>query len=209
MSTDSDASSVSRRQFLAVASGVAAAGSISVGKVLASPPAPTPPPPPADYPVTVDVTKNPISYTANGHNAYRLRPKVGKTITWAAKTSGAQHRLTVLFVKETPLIDANNNPLYAVHSSDSDPGVVGTIDPDASGTYEYYVAVFDDVTHSTYTDDPKIIVGSGNIVTPAELEPELNEVLGKVKELTSSRADQRKKVEAIEDKLEALIKELK
>jgi hypothetical protein len=207
MSTDSDTSSVSRRQFLAVASGAAAAGSISVGKVLASPP----PTPPFSYTVTIDASTTPISYTvvdSSGavHNAYRLRVKSNDKVSWKMKSGGAQHG-TVLFIRDTPLVDANNNnnPLFAVDTSNA---VVGLVDQGASGIYEYYVAVFDPTTNKTYTDDPKIIVGSGNIVVAAELEPILNTVLGEVKELKPSSSDQRRRVESIEDNLEKLIKQL-
>ena len=208
MSTDSDASSVSRRQFLAVASGAAAAGSISVGKVLASPPPPTAP---FNYTVTIDVSTTPISYTvvdSSGavHNAYRLRVKSNDKVSWKMKSGGAQHG-TVLFIRDTPLVDANNNnnPLFAVDTSNP---VVGLVDQGASGIYEYYVAVFDPTTNKTYTDDPKIIVGSGDIVVAAELEPILNTVLGEVKELKPSSSDQRRRVESIEDNLERIIKKL-
>jgi len=207
MSTDSDASSVSRRQFLAVASG-AAASSISVGKALASPPPPTPP---VSYTVTIDVSTTPISYTvvdSSGavHNAYRLRVKSNDKVSWKMKSGGAQHG-TVLFIRDTPLVDANNNnnPLFAVDTLNA---VVGLVDQGASGIYEYYVAVFDPTTNKTYTDDPKIIVGSGNIVVAAEIEPVLNTVLGEVKELKPSSSDQRRRVESIEDNLEKLIKQL-
>jgi hypothetical protein len=207
MSTDSDASSVSRRQFLAVASG-AAASSISVGKALATPPPPTPP---VSYTVTIDVSTTPISYTvvdSSGavHNAYRLRVKSNDKVSWKMKSGGAQHG-TVLFIRDTPLVDANNNnnPLFAVDTLNA---VVGLVDQGASGIYEYYVAVFDPTTNKTYTDDPKIIVGSGNIVVAAEIEPVLNTVLGEVKELKPSSSDQRRRVESIEDNLEKLIKQL-
>jgi hypothetical protein len=212
MSTDSDASSVSRRQFLAVASGAAAAGSMSVGNVLASPPPPSTPNPPTNYLVTVDVTTRPISYTIPGPSptaprkrVYRLKVSSNDTVTWEAKTNGPKHRVTVLFLKETPLIDTGNNnqPLYAVHGSESQPALAGKVDADASGIFEYSVAVFDDNAGGlTYTDDPKIIVGSGNSIT-------LTDVLQEVEALKPTSSDQKKIVEDIEGKLHRLIEDSK
>jgi len=211
MSTDSDASSVSRRQFLAVASGAAAAGSISVGKVLASPP---PPPPPVSYTVTIDVSSGSPSYSVSPTgNPRRLYVKDGDTVKWKATTRAAHHRLTILFVKETPFIDVKSKrPVYAFHGNEADEGGVGiggtaTLDPIASGAYEYSVAVFDDDNVLlTYTDDPKIIVGSGNIVTPSEVEV-LTGVLQELKGLKTP-PDQREKIKSIEEELKELINKL-
>lgn len=163
------------------------------------------------YTVTIDATTTPISYTfvdsaGAVHNAYRLKVKPNEKVRWKTKSGGAQHA-TVLFIGETPLVDAsnNNNPIFAVDTSNV---VVGSVEQDASGIYEYYVAVFDPATNKTYTDDPKIIVGSGNIVVAAELELTLKKVLVEVKELNPSSSDERRRVESIEDNLETLIKQL-
>jgi hypothetical protein len=164
----------------------------------------------SSYTVTIDAAAIPISYkivdsSGKVHNAYRLRVKPNDKVSWQMKPGSAQHA-TVLFIRDTPLVDVNNsnNPLFAVDSLNA---VVGSVEPDASGIYEYYVAVFDPATNKTYTDDPKIIVGSGNIVVAADLESVLNKVLIEVKELKPS-SDQRKRVESIEDNLKTLIKQL-
>jgi hypothetical protein len=164
----------------------------------------------SSYTVIIDAGAIPISYkrvdsSGKVHNAYRLNVKPNDKVSWQMKPGSTQHA-TVLFIRDTPLVDAsnNNNPLYAVDSLNA---VVGSVEPDASGIYEYYVAVFDPATNKTYTDDPKIIVGSGNIIVAVELEPALSRILGEVKELKPS-SDQRKRVESIEDNLETLIKKL-
>lgn len=206
MPRNSNASNVSRRQFLAVASSVAAVSSLAIAK--ASSLAPPPPDDPSVYPVIIDVTTNPISYSVAGHHAYRLNPDRGDRVTWTAKTTGPKHHLAILFLKETPLVDANNRLLYAVHGSEIEEaggGIGGTIDNDASGTYEYYVAVFDNATNLTYTDDPKIIVGTGNA------EAEITLALGDLKRAEaklSSKPKQQKQIESIEHELEHLVNDL-
>jgi plastocyanin len=210
MSGKPEASNVSRRQFLAVAGSVAAASSFAVGKDSGSaqplPPAPTP----ADPLVTIDITAAPISYSASGHNAYRLKAKNGDIVKWQAKTSSTKHRVTILFLKDTPFSDGSKKPLYAFHGSEADEagnGIGGTIDDDASGTYEYYVAVFDDKTNLTYTDDPKIIVGSGNDAG-AEISLAVDDLKRAGAQL-SSKPKLQKKIESIEDELVRLGGELK
>jgi plastocyanin len=208
MSIDSDASSVNRREFLALASSAAAAGALSVGKPSGLVPSPLPPPTP--YSVTIDITTSPISYSVGGHHAYRLKVNAGDSVTWKAKTNGSTHHLAILFLKETPLSDASNQPLYAVHGSEVEEtgsGIGGTIDSDASGTYEYYVAVFDGVTKKTYTDDPKIIVGTGNLEAEAELALALDDLKTAGTKL-SSKPKQRQQLESIERELEHLMNEL-
>lgn len=210
MSRGSDVSNVSRRQFLAVAGTVGAASSVALGE--ASSFAPAPPPAPVRHPVTIDVTTtNRISYVdGSGHNVYRLTVKAGDGVTWKAKTTGTKHHVTILFLKDTPLIDANNKPVYAVHGSEGDEagsGIGGMIDPGASGAYEYYVAVFDNDTGLTYTDDPKIIVGGGGT---RDTRTELIEAAGELKQAAlSSPPAQREKIESIENRLEELIDQLK
>jgi hypothetical protein len=164
MSRKPEPSNVSRRQFLAVAGSVAAASSFAVGKDAGSAQPLPATQTPANPVVTIDITKAPISYSASGHNAYRLKAKNRDIVKWQAITSSTDHRVTILFLKDTPFSDGNKKPVYAFHGSQDDEkkkGIGGTIDDDASGTYEYSVAVFDDKTNLTYTDDPKIIVGTG------------------------------------------------
>jgi hypothetical protein len=62
------------------------------------------------------------------------------------------------------------------------------------------------VTHRTVSDDPKIIVGSGNLDAKAELI----EAAGELKQAAlSSPPAQREKIRSIENKLEELIEDLK
>jgi plastocyanin len=203
MPRNSNASNVSRRQFLAVASSVAAVSSLAVAKASS-----LEPPSPEDPSVVIDITTSPISYSVAGHHAYRLNADPGDRVTWTAKTTGPKHHLAILFLKETPLVDASNRPMYAVHGSEIDEagsGIGGTIDNDALGTYEYYVAVFDNATNLTYTDDPKIIVGTGNA------EAQINLARGDLKRAEaqlSSKPKQQKQIESIEHELEHLVNDL-
>jgi plastocyanin len=209
-----DVSNVSRRKFLVAAGSVAAASSIAAGNVSSLAAAPTRPRTLATNPVTIDVTTTPISYTLPGtppQNAYRVKVQGGDKVTWKVKTSGANHRVAILFLKDSPFVDSNQNPVYAFEGSQTDEGGSGIggnamIDTNASGTYEYYVAVFDDVTHRSVSDDPKIIVGSGNLDAKAELI----EAAGELKQAAlSSPPAQREKIRSIENKLEELIEDLK
>jgi hypothetical protein len=123
--------------------------------------------------------------------------------------------MAILFVREPPLIDATSNqPKYVVHGPESDDGTTtigGGIHPDASGVYEYSVAVFDKVANSViaYTDDPTIIVaGSGTVDTT--MEAELTEATDELKRaISSSPSAQREKLEPIEKRLEELINQLR
>src|SRR5579862_4675942 len=102
----SDVSTVSRRRFLAVAGGVAAANSFSKGEALSSA-VPLPPPPPSTNLVTIDITTNPVSYSytilsgdGSVHKANRLKVNGKDTVQWNVKTSlttGYQDHVTILF----------------------------------------------------------------------------------------------------------------
>ena len=208
MALNADSSNVNRRRFLVV-SGAAAASSLALGSSLGSTQALATAP--VDPLVTIDITKSPISYTVSGNNAYRLAVKGGDTVNWKATTTGPKHHLAILFVKETPF-SLNKQPVYAFHGSEIDEagaGIGGSIDANASGTYEYYVAVFDSATNLTYTDDPKIMVGSGNLTVDAELKELI--LLHSELEDVAARSDPtlRKKIESIDEKLEKLIDKLK
>lgn len=212
MSMNSDASNVSRRQFLAAAGSVAAASSFALGKDSGS--AQSPPPPPVVYKVTIDVTKAPISYSMtdpNGvvHNAYRLRAETGDKVTWTVKPSKTQYHVSILFLKETPLNDTNGNPTYTVLGSDQTTIPPMVIDKDASGTYEYYVGVVDDYTKQTYSDDPKIIVGTGNFEARATITSALDELRKTAEDVERKREHElEKQIESVEKKLERAIDEL-
>lgn len=219
----SEVSNVSRRRFLAVAGGVAAANSFAKGEALGSPV--PPPPPPTTNLVTIDITTNPLSYSytiMNGggtaHKANRLKVNGLDTVKWNVKTSvttGYKYHVTILCVRETPLADTNNNPVFAIQGSEveADAGkVMAKIDTDATGTYEYYVAVTDDKTGKTYTDDPKIIVGgSGTFEQKKELIRDAHQLIGeahKLEDAAGSNHVLREKIESIEKELGGVLDEL-
>jgi hypothetical protein len=218
MSSNSDASNVSRRRFLAVAGTVAAASSFAVGRDANSAPAPLPPPPPPlvpDHLVTIDITTvattNKISYWVGtpAQDASNLPVKEGESIMWQAKTVGVSHRLAVLFRKKTPFAD-KNGPVYAFEGSEADEanGIGGNIGQVGSHSYKYCVAVFDDATKKTYTDDPKIIVGTGHLDAEAEIDLAQDDLKEAYAEL-SSKPKLQKKILSIERKLERIVDELK
>jgi len=221
MSRNSVVSNVSRRRFLAVAGGVAAANSFATGKALS--PA-VPPPPPTTYLVTIDITANPISYTytttgvGGVHKANRLKVNESDIVKWKVKTflsTGYKYHMTILCVRETPLADTHGNPMFAIHGSEveADAGaVMAIIDADTSGTYEYYVAVTDVPTGKTYSDDPKIIVGgSGTLEQREELIKDAHQLIAaarKLEDAAGSNHALNEKIESIEKELEEVVGKL-
>lgn len=211
MSKHPEFSNVSRRQFLAVAGSVAAASSFAAGKdvSVALPPSP---PPSVDYPVTINTTTKPITYTTPTlSDASTLRVKLGQTVTWKVITAGKHYHVTIMFLT-TPLVDASNRPMWAVYGSEADEGsmvIGGTIGQNTSDdTYEYYVRVVDDATKTVYTDDPRIIVGNGDADARTEIALALRELRNADAKL-SSKPKVQERIKPIEHKLEHLINELK
>lgn len=210
MSDNSDTSNVCRRRFLALAGSVAAASAFAAGKDAES--TPPLPPPATPYDVTIDVTTNPISYSYKilsgpPQPAYRLKVKEGDTVTWTVKSPGPRHCAAIVFKKDTPLIDRNGRPMYTVLWSErveTPKGPQVIIDPDATGLYEYSVAILDEGTQVNYTDDPKIIVGSGGLSGEAQLAL-AKEALRDAAQLEPSR---RREIENIEKQVEHVIDEL-
>ena len=205
MSINSDASSVSRRQFLAVAGTAVAGSSFVVGEDSASAQARPRPLTSGPYTVTIDVTTTPISYTAvDGHNQpvtmshNGLMVQPGDRVTWKVKTAGGKYHLTIIFLT-TPLLDASNSALYAVSGTESDEGtnkIGGVIARNASGSFKYSVRAVDDTTGLPHPDDPTIIVGR---LDPREQLEQAKRELGEV----------RGRIESIEQELGVVIEELK
>ena len=201
---------VNRRQFLAAASSAAVASSFASAK--GSGLAETPPPPSPDHLVTVDITtpKKVLYWVGNPpQDASSLQVKSGESVMWQAKTHGASHRLTVLFVKNTPFTDTSSEAVYAFEGSETDEpnGIGGKIGQVPAYTYKYSVAVFDRVTNKTHTDDPKIIVGKGG-----DAKEEMGLALDDLRTADAKLSDkpkQQKQLESIERELEHLIDELK
>ena len=202
---------VSRRQFLAAASSVAVASSVASTKgssFAQSAPAPAP-----DHLVTIDIvtTPNKISYWVGNppKDASSLQVKSGESVMWQAKTHGPSHRLTILFVKNTPFTDTGGGAVYAFEGSETDElkGIGGNIGQVPSYTYKYSVAVFDHATHQTHTDDPKIIVGKGDGARE-QLDLALEDLKNTDAKL-SGKPNEQKQLKSIERELEHLIDELK
>ena len=102
-------------------------------------------------------------------------------------------------------------PRYVLNGSDSTvlPPII--MDKDASGSFEYYVAVVDGTGH-TFTDDPKIIVGgSGTDDEKAELKEDVRELIKNANELKSAagtNAAMRQKIESVEKNMREVIDRL-
>ena len=182
MSKNSDVLSVSRRKFLAVAGTVAASSSLAIGKDAQSAQASAAPIAPVHYLVTIDVTTDPISYSAQNKDINvnvpmpnnSLTVYLGDEVKWKANTGlNPKHRAKIRFTTTTP---------FAINEFKwSENGFGGGVTQNA-GAHYYCVAVFDKVKQEVYADDPKIIVG-GSVAAKAdvvEAESELREVKEKI-----------------------------
>jgi len=168
----------------------------------------------ANYDITIDVTTVPISYTykderGKPQSAYRLPVAKKDTISWRVNIEHSNpHCLTIFFASQTPLADARNGrPLLTLLGTEKEGTageVKGLIDADAPGTFEYSVVVFDRKTRKRYTDDPRIIVGTGGITTAAQIR----EVVRELKGIERSDPALTKKIDFIEKRLEKVIDEL-
>jgi hypothetical protein len=154
---------------------------------------------------------NNLSYKVGTNNADPLTVKPNELVTW--KTSAARYHVTIIFKnKKTPLVDpTTTKPVNAVHGSEQDEGTLkigGRVGQGALGHYNYSVAVFDDVTGDTYSDDPKIIVGTGFDAARDALTAALEEV-EEADVASSDRRKQQEQAKSIENQLEHLLAELK
>jgi hypothetical protein len=180
MHKNSDASTVSRRQFLAVAGSVAAASTLAAGSdVESGKPLPVPPAM-VHYLVTIDVTHTPSPvYTAQNTDTTTsvampnntLTVNNGDEVKWQAKTSGThpRYRAGIHFTPNSPFAVSD------IRWSENAPG--GGVTQN-TGTFYYCVGVFDHLNHEIYADDPKIIVGGTPALQQAEVE--LSEVKEKI-----------------------------
>jgi hypothetical protein len=195
--------------FIALATSVVGMNSLAVGTTSCPPPSPA-----TLQSVTIDVTANPTSYKVGGLNAYRLNLDYCETVTWTVTTlqdptTGKHHpyHVTIVFPKETPLLDPTTNlPAYAIVGSDQKPISAMAVDGNAIGGYEYYVVVVDDLTHHTYPDDPKIIVGTGKDSATANISSALDEV--KAARTTVSNKSN-KLQERLQEQMESIEKQLR
>jgi hypothetical protein len=208
MPSDSGHSSVSRRQFLATTSALVAVSLVPTR-------AAGQPPPSVAYAVTIDFTQYPPKYSfactpANGAkcaspngNAYRLTVPQGSSdsnsVAFTVITPGAQHSAAIAFTQDTPFVDINRRPVYVFAWSDreesSGQNVLHIASDAAAQEYEYRIVATDNTNKKTYSDDPKIIVGSGSSLN------ELLNVRARL-ELEEKRSPQDK------EKFERLIREL-
>jgi hypothetical protein len=164
--------------------------------------------------VTIDVMTSPISYLdpQQPGSAYRLCVAKGESVLWqavTAKPNNGRYSAMVFFPNGTPFADTAGRPITRIvwserTSTDRQAAVV-----EKSGSYEYYVAVYDEDHQKTYADDPKIIVGSGGV------DAEINTAIENLKQASAQlsrdpqlqgKADQ---IEAIQKELQHILAELK
>jgi hypothetical protein len=222
MPINSEVSNVSRRRFLTVAGGAAAASSVATGMNLRSARAMADKSISADYPLIIDVSKadhadNPPSYrTESGVDAHTIKKvKKDQTFAWRVQTRNDpnnHYQLAILFAnKLTPFVDIKSGkPVYTFYGSEDDEhnGGIGKnakIDNLTKGSFEYYVAVYDSDTGQLYIDDPTIIIGDGKLAAEADLIAAKGE-LKKAAAAYPAKSDQ---IQSIEKSLRDLIEELK
>lgn len=211
MTINSDDSNVSRRSFLVGAGTVAAASSLAVAGVpsnVQAAPAGTS----FHYVLTIDVSKSPkspISYTyrdssGKTQNGYKLPVFPGDSVSFIAVSNGNnRHFAAVVFLSGTPLDDSTGRPVNALiwqESDEANPSVM-TVDADALGSYEYRVVVFDKENGAGYTEDPKIMVGTGGLV--------ISKVLKELDEIAEANPKEKEKIKSIESNLQGLSRQVK
>jgi hypothetical protein len=143
------------------------------------------------------------TYSTNGGppktnpKAYRLPVAMNDTVVWKATTPGAKNAVAIFFPNGTPFADSDGRPVSMIVWSERGGNSPQLTVVEASGTYEYHVVVYDEDNKTSYTDDPKIIVGSGYFEADVEI------ALAAVKRaLALSPNDREKKLlETIEEKL--------
>ena len=209
MTINSDDSNVSRRSFLVGAGTVAAASPLAVAgvpsNVQAAPAAIS-----TSYTLTIDVTKNPIAYGAvdnhgNSTNGYKLRVFPNDSVSFKAVSSGKnRHFAAVVFLADTPFNDPTTgrpvNALIWSEGNEANPSVLN-VDADALGSYEYRVVVFDKENGAGYTEDPKIMVGTGGLV--------ISKVLKELDEIAEANPKEKEKIKSIESNLQGLSRQVK
>src|SRR6266481_5615502 len=148
MFKNADASNVSRRHFLTVAGGVAAAGSLVSGKESALALVPSDPMTSVHYLVTIDVRSGSISYAVSPPiDPHNMHVHTVDEIKWQVKSAGPnpQHKAAILFIATTPFADPTGHPTHTFQWSEQDDatGGFGGGQAQLHGSHEYCVAVFD------------------------------------------------------------------
>jgi hypothetical protein len=167
--------------------------------------------------VTIDVTKSPITYsdTKNGAlqsgSAYRLSVGNKDSVVWKAVTpENAPYSAMIFFPNGTPFADNSGRPVVTIVWSDRI-----TTSPEAdiveqSGTYEFYVAVYDELHKTSYTEDPKIIVGGGGTEADVKISSAVDDLQQAHDQLSRNPKlrGQSEQLEAIKKELQHILAEL-
>lgn len=170
------------------------------------------------YIVTIDVTTNPISYsvskngTPQSGSAYRLYVANGDSVAWNVTTGNNDSYSAMIFFPTTPLYDrTSGRPTNSIVWSDrATPSPVSKVDA-SFATYEYHVAVNDEVKKKTYSDDPKIIVGSGNMGVEAKIRSAIDDLIQADTQLSGNPKleEEAKRIEAIKNELQHILDEIR
>jgi hypothetical protein len=225
MPRNSDVSNLSRRWFLAVAGGAAAANAFAARTDSELTQAALAPPPVADYPVKIDVrnadnlNKHPKYSTPKLSNASTVSGvSAGEKFSWRAQTKydpSNQYHLAIIFKNgSTPFVDARTGtvPIPAFYGTENDEAAGGLgINAKISQSvtdgdeFDYYVVVFDHKLNQIYIDDPVIIIGDEQLVA----ERKLIKAEKELKTISLSNPADNEQLQKIEDDLGKLVAKLK
>jgi hypothetical protein len=204
MQMNSKSLRITSMRFLTLAFSMAAGASFAVGQ--------------SSHTVTIDVTTSLMSYSEsiNGvgqpGSAYRLYAENGDSVLWKAKTPGnAHYSAMIFFPKETPFADkTSGRPITSLVWSDRVPNSPEGYVVEQSGTYKYYVAVYDEDHQKPYSDDPKIIVGNGNMEATAQIRSAIDDLKQAYTELSRKPKlqEQANRIEAIKNELQHILDEI-
>lgn len=187
------------RRLLIVAFGITAGTDLAAGQI---------------HTVTIDVTTSQISYSDSqnpGLSAYRLGVEEGESVVWqvvTAKPTNGHYSAMVFFPRGTPFADASGRPIISRVWSDRTPKSPQASVVEQFGTYEYYVAVYDEDHAKTFVEDPKIIVGNGNY------SAKINVAIENLKEANTELSrdpklrEQAERIEAIKKELQHILAEM-
>ena len=206
MTGNSEATNVSRRQFLAVAGSIAAASSFVFGKD-GSPSQSSTSPAAAGHVVIIKVVNNTIQYDVSPpQDPKNLRVNNGDDIKWDVRLPlRPGYRIAILFIGTTPFAGANGHA-FQWSETEGAGGGYGVGPARYAGDHEYCVALYDKGTGALYLDDPKIIVGRGNCEDAKE---ELVKAEGELKKAASSDHNLEGRIGSIKKEVRNLIDDLK
>jgi len=152
--------------------------------------------------ITVDATKGDPNKPGYGflytdqtktpaHNLY-VSASGSDTIQWkvaALNGTPGQTRIVISFPAASPFASpSGTSSILALEGTDTNATSALSVRK-GDATYEYHVAVFDEVNNKIFTDDPKIIVGTGDGIQQLlkgeeRLQTQIDCLQGQIAEIT-------------------------